>query len=37
MVDGAGVKIEVKKGAFALDDNERAILKKERAAVSNFV
>lgn len=37
MVDGAGIKIEVKKGAFALDDNERAILKKERAAVSNFV
>lgn len=37
MVDGAGVKIEVKKGAFALDDNERAVLKKERATVSNFI
>lgn len=37
MVDGAVVKNEVKKGGFALESTDRAVIEKERAAVSNFV
>lgn len=37
MVDGAGVKVEVKRGAFALESSDRAVIEKQRATVSNFV